>query len=172
MDLQSPASCWISGNWRRIGVIKISTRNFAKIRIRIVFVNISLTGILVFDFKNWNVHKRYCCWILYVPTLSDRSLKILFNAFNELNELSFFFFWFYRLAQLVKVMIAVAIFITYSLQFYVPMEIIWKSVKHRFTSKQTLYEILLRILIVICTGKYHILNITSMYCTYMYSNFK
>lgn len=55
------------------------------------------------------------------------------------------------LAQLVKVMIAVAIFITYSLQFYVPMEIIWKSVKHRFTSKQTLYEILLRILIVICT---------------------
>lgn len=55
------------------------------------------------------------------------------------------------LAQSVKVMIAVAIFVTYSLQFYVPMEIIWKSIKHRFTSNETVYEYILRVFLVICT---------------------
>ncbi|XP_011502343.1 PREDICTED: proton-coupled amino acid transporter 4 isoform X2 [Ceratosolen solmsi marchali] len=35
-------------------------------------------------------------------------------------------------AQAVKLMIAAAIFLTYGLQFYVPMEIIWKNIKHMF----------------------------------------
>ncbi|XP_056630452.1 proton-coupled amino acid transporter-like protein pathetic isoform X2 [Diorhabda carinulata] len=39
------------------------------------------------------------------------------------------------LAQSVKLMIAVAIFFTYALQFYVPMEIIWKAVKNNFQRK-------------------------------------
>ncbi|VVC24826.1 Hypothetical protein CINCED_3A015423 [Cinara cedri] len=55
------------------------------------------------------------------------------------------------LAQSVKVMIAVAIFLTYSLQFYVPFEIIWKGTKHRFTSHPVLFEYLLRVLLVVCT---------------------
>lgn len=58
-----------------------------------------------------------------------------------------------RLAQSVKVMIAVAIFLTYSLQFYVPFEIIWKGSKHRFTSHPVLFEYLLRVFLVVCTGK-------------------
>lgn len=59
----------------------------------------------------------------------------------------------YRLAQSVKVMIAIAIFLTYSLQFYVPFEIIWKGTKHRFTSHPILFEYLLRVFLVVCTGK-------------------
>ncbi|XP_025197685.1 proton-coupled amino acid transporter-like protein pathetic isoform X2 [Melanaphis sacchari] len=55
------------------------------------------------------------------------------------------------LAQSVKVMIAVAIFLTYSLQFYVPFEIIWKGTKHRFTSHPVLFEYLLRVFLVVCT---------------------
>ncbi|XP_054274645.1 proton-coupled amino acid transporter-like protein pathetic isoform X2 [Macrosteles quadrilineatus] len=55
------------------------------------------------------------------------------------------------LAQSVKVMIAVAIFLTYSLQFYVPMEIIWKAVKHRFTKHPALVEYSIRIVLVIMT---------------------
>ncbi|XP_025422068.1 proton-coupled amino acid transporter-like protein pathetic isoform X2 [Sipha flava] len=55
------------------------------------------------------------------------------------------------LAQSVKVMIAVAIFFTYSLQFYVPFEIIWKGTKHRFTSHPDFFEYLLRVILVVCT---------------------
>lgn len=59
---------------------------------------------------------------------------------------------FSSLAQSVKVMIAVAIFLTYSLQFYVPMEIIWKAVKHRFTKHPTQVEYGIRTVLVIMTG--------------------
>uniref|UniRef100_A0A8D8VK37 Proton-coupled amino acid transporter 4 n=1 Tax=Cacopsylla melanoneura TaxID=428564 RepID=A0A8D8VK37_9HEMI len=55
------------------------------------------------------------------------------------------------LAQSVKLMIAVAIFLTYALQFYVPMEIIWKNVKHRFTAHPTVSEYVIRISLVVFT---------------------
>ncbi|XP_075228556.1 proton-coupled amino acid transporter-like protein pathetic isoform X2 [Lycorma delicatula] len=55
------------------------------------------------------------------------------------------------LAQSVKFMIAVAIFFTYALQFYVPMEIIWKNIKHRFTSHPLIGEYCIRVGLVILT---------------------
>ncbi|KAL3274753.1 hypothetical protein HHI36_019540 [Cryptolaemus montrouzieri] len=55
------------------------------------------------------------------------------------------------LAQSVKLMIAVAIFFTYSLQFYVPMQIIWKNVKTKFTSRPNLSEYVIRISLIILT---------------------
>ncbi|XP_044576947.1 proton-coupled amino acid transporter-like protein pathetic isoform X1 [Cotesia glomerata] len=55
------------------------------------------------------------------------------------------------LAQAVKVMIAVAIFLTYGLQFYVPMEIIWKNLKHHFGARKLYAEYLVRIGLVIFT---------------------
>uniref|UniRef100_A0A6M2E1N5 Putative amino acid transporter n=1 Tax=Xenopsylla cheopis TaxID=163159 RepID=A0A6M2E1N5_XENCH len=55
------------------------------------------------------------------------------------------------LAQSVKVMIAVAILLTYSLQFYVPMEVIWKNVKHRFGQRKNIAEYALRIILVSAT---------------------
>lgn len=57
------------------------------------------------------------------------------------------------LAQSVKVMIALAIFLTYSLQFYVPMEILRKGIidvhfrKHPVTT-----EYIFRVLLVCATG--------------------
>lgn len=55
------------------------------------------------------------------------------------------------LAQSVKVMIAVAIFLTYSLQFYVPFEIIWKNLKIHFGARKMYAEYALRIILVCCT---------------------
>nr|CAD7592857.1 unnamed protein product [Timema genevievae] len=55
------------------------------------------------------------------------------------------------LAQSVKVMIAVAIFFTYALQFYVPMEIIWKAVNHRFGAHKLTAEYIIRTVLVIAT---------------------
>ncbi|XP_044766732.1 proton-coupled amino acid transporter-like protein pathetic isoform X2 [Coccinella septempunctata] len=55
------------------------------------------------------------------------------------------------LAQAVKLMIALAIFFTYSLQFYVPMQIIWKNVKSKFTSRPNLSEYTIRISLIILT---------------------
>lgn len=48
-------------------------------------------------------------------------------------------------------MIALAIFLTYSLQFYVPMEIIWKNLKQTFGARKLFVEYSIRILIVIGT---------------------
>lgn len=53
------------------------------------------------------------------------------------------------LAQSVKVMIAVAIFLTYSLQFYVPMGIIWRNCQVWFPHWGLRAEYILRIFLVI-----------------------
>ncbi|CAH2035381.1 unnamed protein product, partial [Iphiclides podalirius] len=55
------------------------------------------------------------------------------------------------LGQSVKLMIAVAIFFTYSLQFYVPMDIIWRNVRHWFGARKNLAEYSIRIAIIILT---------------------
>lgn len=58
----------------------------------------------------------------------------------------------HRPAQLVKLSIALAIFLTYALQFYVPMEIIWKSVRGKFSeSNKNIAEYAIRIALVILT---------------------
>lgn len=57
-----------------------------------------------------------------------------------------------RPAQSVKLAIAIAIFFTYALQFYVPMEIIWKNVRGYFPeSKKNLAEYGIRAILVIGT---------------------
>lgn len=70
---------------------------------------------------------------------------VFFFGFNSIFLIDFF----YSLAQSVKLMIAISIFLTYSLQFYVPMEIIWKNLKGNFNEHKNLAEYSLRIVLVV-----------------------
>lgn len=48
---------------------------------------------------------------------------------------------------------AFAILFTYALQFYVPNEILWRKIGHRFSEKnQNIPQILLRVGIILITG--------------------
>lgn len=50
-------------------------------------------------------------------------------------------------------MIAVAIFLTYALQFYVPMNIIWANIRDHFSEKtKTLAEYTTRFSMIVSTG--------------------
>lgn len=50
----------------------------------------------------------------------------------------------------MKIIIAVAMFLTYSLQFYVPMGIIWKIIKGKFNqNNQKRAENFLRVFLVV-----------------------
>jgi hypothetical protein len=58
-------------------------------------------------------------------------------------------------------MIAVAIFFTYGLQFYVPMGIIWKSIGPYFGARKLVAEYIVRVFLVLATGEcqYHFAKI-------------
>ncbi|XP_011705830.1 PREDICTED: proton-coupled amino acid transporter 2-like [Wasmannia auropunctata] len=57
------------------------------------------------------------------------------------------------LAQVVKVLIAAAVLFTYGLQLFVPLDIIWNSMKHLFSHKYAaIGETVMRICIVMLTG--------------------
>ncbi|XP_011634322.1 proton-coupled amino acid transporter-like protein pathetic isoform X1 [Pogonomyrmex barbatus] len=56
------------------------------------------------------------------------------------------------LAQAVKLLIAAAVLFTYGLQYFVPLEIIWNSMKHRFSHKYAaIGETVMRICMVMLT---------------------
>ena len=59
----------------------------------------------------------------------------------------------FRLAQSVKILIALAVYCTYGLQFYVCLEIAWNGIKNSFTKRPVVSEYALRTFLVILTGK-------------------
>nr|CAD7429478.1 unnamed protein product [Timema monikensis] len=56
-----------------------------------------------------------------------------------------------KAAQIVKVLIGLAVFCTYGLQFFVCLEIAWNAIKERFSNKLVIREYLLRTLLVTLT---------------------
>lgn len=98
---------------------------------------------------------------LNIPTdhmwVDDRTVSY---AMDLLYFVRICFFFFNRLGQAVKVLIGVAILFTYGLQFFVPLKIIWDSIKDRFSHKWAGYgETLMRFLMVMLTGKFIIRSI-------------
>lgn len=57
------------------------------------------------------------------------------------------------LAQTAKVLMALAILFTFGLQFFVPVEILWGKIKHKFAEKnQNVAQTLLRVAIILLAG--------------------
>ncbi|CAB3225375.1 unnamed protein product [Arctia plantaginis] len=54
-------------------------------------------------------------------------------------------------AQIVKISIAIAVYCTYGLQFYVCIEIMWKSIKDKFTKRPVLADYIMRTIMVTST---------------------
>jgi proton-coupled amino acid transporter len=59
----------------------------------------------------------------------------------------------FRAAQAVKILIALAVFCTYGLQFYVCLEIAWNGVKDTFTKRPLVSEYAIRTFLVVLTSK-------------------
>lgn len=62
---------------------------------------------------------------------------------------------FFRAGFMAKIFIILAIFFTYTLQFYVPMEIVWRNTKDHVTQKyHNLAQGIMRAVFATLTGKY------------------
>lgn len=59
------------------------------------------------------------------------------------------------MAQSIKIMFAIAIFITYALQAYVPVEILWTTyLDHRIQNRKLLWEYVCRTVVTLVTCKW------------------
>lgn len=57
------------------------------------------------------------------------------------------------MADTAKLLMAVAILFTYGLQFYVPNDILWKMISHKFNKRNhNIIQIIIRTVIVLITG--------------------
>lgn len=99
----------------------------------------------------------------YVGITDPTSRQFYWRPYFIYTKLLFF----YRLATSVIVMFAIAIFISYGLHCYVPVEVLWKGYilpKVDSTSspvKVRCYEYVLRIALCLLTCEYFIINIES-----------
>lgn len=61
--------------------------------------------------------------------------------------------FFYRLAQSAQVLIAFAILFTFGLQFYIPMDILWRKMNHKVPKERhNITQIIMRVGIILIMG--------------------
>lgn len=73
-----------------------------------------------------------------------------------------------RLAQSVKLMIAIAILLTYTLQFYVPMGIIWRNCQVWFPHWGCRAEYSLRITLIVVSGNQNNVHQFPVICNFFF----
>lgn len=67
------------------------------------------------------------------------------------NEIFIVFSFIYSLAQAVKILIGLAVFFTFGLQFYVCLDIGWNGIKHRCRKHPTLFNYIMRtVMVIVC----------------------
>lgn len=84
---------------------------------------------------------------IYTLTLILSSLQVLL-VFYWIYVTKYFFYIFSSPAQIVKVLIALAVFCTFGLQFYVCLEIGWDAIKANFPNRPTLANYTMRTVLV------------------------
>lgn len=79
--------------------------------------------------------------------------KFNWNFDSRRGVLLNIFYLISRLADAAKLLMAIAILFTYGLQFYVPNDILWKKISHKFDPKNhNRTQILLRTGIILISG--------------------
>lgn len=111
-------------------------------------------------------------YLTFFTSISEKTLEMIHEGVEQIKAdlniigiaafplfcmLSFTNFLCSSLSQAVKLIFAFAIFITYALQAYVPVDIIWNTyMKKRIQNwDKTTMEYLLRIAVVLVTCKYN-----------------
>ena len=66
----------------------------------------------------------------------------------------FLFLLSFRLSRLTKVTFVVSVFVTYGLQFYVPVNILWPKIEHRLSTPKAkaVGNVVFRIGLILLTG--------------------
>lgn len=74
-----------------------------------------------------------------------------------------------RLAESVRLMMALSIFLSYALQFYVPIDIAWPAIKAKIPTErmQVIWEYIFRTVLVIITCKTATLFFITFLTTYI-----
>lgn len=91
----------------------------------------------------------YTQWFCKATTIHVLSIK--------LSGVEYFLVLYFRVYQLVLLMFSISLFISFALQLYVPIRIIWPKIQHHLVSKKKkeFGEYALRIILVMFTGKSH-----------------
>ena len=93
------------------------------------------------------------------------------SSFKKVKKIYFFYYYhlvnimiYCRLAQCVKIMFAIAILISYALQAFVPVDILWSTyVGHKIKRHQLFWEYFCRTLVTLVTCKLFIIIIYIIY---------
>ena len=88
-----------------------------------------------------------CKWILFYVTFRETTIFFKVNVIFDFDS--------YRMAQSIKIMFAIAIFITHALQGYVPVDIIWNTyLDQKIQKRKIFWEYVCRTVITLATCKF------------------
>ena len=99
--------------------------------------------------------------ISHLGTGGNKAVKNPISIAIGMSEWELLFSSLFRLASSVQVMMIIAVFLSYALQMYVPLEILWPWLKKRVpANKERLYDYSFRIGLVILTCEFSPLLLT------------
>lgn len=93
--------------------------------------------------------------VFYIFTSRDREAIDESHMYPLNKDASYSISFSYSMAQSIKIMFAIAIFITYALQAYVPVEILWTTyLNHRVRTCKLFWEYVCRTIVTLVTCEY------------------